>query len=598
MSIRIWSQAILATVLLMAPAASGDGGRVLAEIDCPASEPMGMVSHDGALWISDMAAREILKVQPTDGSVLEKIAASGLMPTGLCWHDDVLYSADRRRDRIARRRPGSEADLSPIPYYERWATGIAHDGKSLWVVDSRARKLHKVDPIDGTTVESFPAPAKAPTGLAFDGQYLWTADHGTDEIYRIDPRDGSVVTVLSAPGPYPSALAVQEGSLWIADYQTRKLYRVELPGETPYVEDRARRVRVSYSVTYRVNGPGTVEELTVFLALPREIPGQHLLSELTFEPEPARYETDRWGQKVAVMELGRLASGETKVVNWGGDFALYRTRFHILPEVVDSGELPAGMEAYLHDDRKYDLESEVIGELVTKLTSSEVGTYRKARSIYEHLAEIITYERSSGWNNAATVLERGTGSCSEYTFALVALLRRAGIPARYVGAISERGDEASFDDVFHRWAEAYLPGYGWVPVDANAAHDELPGVRGSFFGGRSNRHVVTTIGGGASEYLEWTYNSHETYQTVGAAELEVRPIARYRPLEGGPEAEPHDAPRVIAPRLIDGSGDTATSTSNGGAPYWTIALVAVLGVLLGIGLGRQRRRGTVPPKDK
>jgi sugar lactone lactonase YvrE len=564
--------------------AGAAGGDVLGEVPCPAAEPMGMASGDGLLWISDLATRSILKVAPQDGSTLGSLPAVGLMPTGLAWQGDVLYAADRRRDEIARRRPGQPSDLSPIPYYERWATGMAHDGQSLWVVDSRNDAVLRLDPIDGTTVASFDAPASAPTGLAFDGAYLWVADHESDELYQVDRRDGSVLTILPSPGPYPSALEVYEGALWVADYQDRKLYRVELPGQSPYVEDDERRVRVTYEVVFRARGAGAIEDLTAYLALPPELPGQHRLGELELSPKPARVETDRWGQRVAVLEVGRLAAGETRSVRWQGDFALYRTRFHLQPAVVDAGAPLPDAAPYLEDDKKYDLSSKAVTDLVDELLRSEVGTYRRARALYQHLTEVITYDRSSGWNNAATVLERGTGSCSEYTFALVALLRKAGIPARYVGAISERGDEASFDDVFHRWAEAYLPGYGWVPLDANAGQGKPPGERGSFFGGRSNRHVVTTIGGGASEYLDWTYNSHETYRVEGSAELEVRPIARYRPLgdAGGskpalrraPAAEPTDPP-------------AAPKTPPSSRPPWWLVFAAVIG---GFGLGAVARR--------
>ena len=53
------------------------------------------------------------------------------------------------------------------------------------------------------------------------------------------------------------------------------------------------------------------------------------------------------------------------------------------------------------------------------------------------------YERSGGWNTAPIVLERGNGSCSEYTFVFISMCRAAGVPARYVGSVVERGESAS-----------------------------------------------------------------------------------------------------------------------------------------------------------
>jgi transglutaminase-like putative cysteine protease len=55
----------------------------------------------------------------------------------------------------------------------------------------------------------------------------------------------------------------------------------------------------------------------------------------------------------------------------------------------------------------------------------------------------------------------GTGTCSEYTNILVALLRQLGVPARYVvGSLYQ--DSPPF---FHLWAEYYHEGYGWIPIE-------------------------------------------------------------------------------------------------------------------------------------
>lgn len=550
-----------------------------------------MATDGESLFISDMTTRTIVKVRPSDGTVIAKLEATGNTPTGLAWMSDTLFSADRNQDWINRRKPTGGPDLSPIMYYEKWPAGLTSDGVALWMVDVRDSKIHKIDPTDGTTVATFPAPASAPTGIAWDGRRLWVADHGTDEIYMVDRRDGTVNAILPAPGPYPNALAILNGAMWVADYQTRKLTQISLPDDTPYLEDQERRVHMSFEVTYRAKGKGKIVKLVSYLALPVDIPGQHVLGAFKFDPQPTRMETDKWGQKVAVFELGEVESRTPRRVRWEGDFALYRVRFQMVPDRVDGAKMPARMEAYLADDVKYDLDSPVVGDLVDKLTSDKRGTYDKARALYEHLAKVITYDRVGGWNNAATVLKRGTGSCSEYTFALVAMLRKAGIPARYVGAVSERGDEASFDDVFHRWAEAYMPGYGWVPLDANAAHGRPAGERAAFFGGRSNRHVVTTIGGGGSEQLEWTYNSNEKYSAEGEVTLDIQPIARYRPLTGGPAAAPGKAARVLAPDLVEPEKSSAVRGKEGrlGDP-WIAAIAVLLAISLGYAAGHLSRR--------
>jgi len=56
-----------------------------------------------------------------------------------------------------------------------------------------------------------------------------------------------------------------------------------------------------------------------------------------------------------------------------------------------------------------------------------------------------------------SVLKRGSGSCSEYSFVMIAMLRAAGIPARYAGSVVIRGDDASRDDVsIDGWKHTFL----------------------------------------------------------------------------------------------------------------------------------------------
>lgn len=63
----------------------------------------------------------------------------------------------------------------------------------------------------------------------------------------------------------------------------------------------------------------------------------------------------------------------------------------------------------------------------------------------------------------ATILEKGKGTCSEYTNLFLALVRRMGIPCRMgVGWIYM--PEQNFQGA-HAWAECYIKDYGWLGVD-------------------------------------------------------------------------------------------------------------------------------------
>jgi hypothetical protein len=210
---------------------------------------------------------------------------------------------------------------------------------------------------------------------------------------------------------------------------------------------------------------------------------------------------------------------------------LYQVQHYVRPERVGSLEdIPEEITAkYLVNDTKFSYDDPVIRRAVAEAVGDETNAYWIGRKIYNYVIDHLEYERVGGWNVAPTVLARGNGSCSEYTFVYIAMCRAAGLPARYAGAVVIRGDDASWDNVFHRWVEIYLPNYGWFPCSPDGGDSRWPASRADSFGYLNNRFLITTVGGGGSEYLDWGYNANERWTSVGRCKVVVENFAEWSP---------------------------------------------------------------------
>ncbi len=114
-------------------------------------------------------------------------------------------------------------------------------------------------------------------------------------------------------------------------------------------------------------------------------------------------------------------------------------------------------------------ESKQTTELAQKITKGKSGVLAKARAIYDWTVE-NTYRnpntRGCGKGDLCQLLKDPGGKCADLSSIYVALARAAGVPTREVFGI--RMGKKSSQDISgwqHCWAEFFLPGYGWVPVD-------------------------------------------------------------------------------------------------------------------------------------
>jgi transglutaminase-like putative cysteine protease len=82
-----------------------------------------------------------------------------------------------------------------------------------------------------------------------------------------------------------------------------------------------------------------------------------------------------------------------------------------------------------------------------------------------HLDMTFDTEPTDTTTSAADAFALKRGVCQDLAHVFVAAARVLGIPARYVGGYLMRSDEAIHQEAGHAWAEAHVPGLGWVGFD-------------------------------------------------------------------------------------------------------------------------------------
>jgi len=109
----------------------------------------------------------------------------------------------------------------------------------------------------------------------------------------------------------------------------------------------------------------------------------------------------------------------------------------------------------------------------------------------------MSYDKSgTGWGNGDIywACDAKRGNCTDFHALFIGLNRAVGIPAKFAIGFPlppERGQGEIGG--YHCWAEFYLKGYGWVPIDASEAWKN-PDKRGYFFGAHDENRVQFTIG--------------------------------------------------------------------------------------------------------
>ena len=198
------------------------------------------------------------------------------------------------------------------------------------------------------------------------------------------------------------------------------------------------------------------------------IPGEHLLN----------WQLDPYNNYLARVLFSNKTTEFVVVVDLVADLLPFNPFGFVLePSVKDypfkyEAELAKDLVPYLSVDPAGPLLQTFLG----RISNEKRGTISFLVELNHGVRDEINYvtRLDPGIQTCEQTLEKRSGSCRDSAWLLVQILRHLGIAARFVSGyliqmaeeVSEAGSSPQTDSAdFHAWAEAFLPGAGWIGMD-------------------------------------------------------------------------------------------------------------------------------------
>ena len=224
------------------------------------------------------------------------------------------------------------------------------------------------------------------------------------------------------------------------------------------------RLRIAHSSVYRYDPPaaGVIQVLRL---TPRNHEGQYV---------------QRW--HIDVVPDARLAAHEDAFGNithvFTADGPLEELRVEVDGEVetqnangVVRGTVERFPPSLFLRDTALTQADGAIRDFAQKIRSTSGGEMlAELHGLLDRLFEDIAGDSAAGEAaaapaNAAEAFARKRGAPKDLAHIFIGAARSLGIPARYVRGYFRRADKSADADTSHAWAEAYVPGLGWVGFD-------------------------------------------------------------------------------------------------------------------------------------
>ena len=134
---------------------------------------------------------------------------------------------------------------------------------------------------------------------------------------------------------------------------------------------------------------------------------------------------------------------------------------------------PSDLVKYTSEKKPHIQFTETLKNLTDEVTLNKSGTKATVEAIYLYIVENYPWasalEYSTIKNIPEYAIENKKGDCGQVALLLITMLRYKGIPARWQSGWMMHPGEVNL----HDWAEYYINGIGWIPIDVSFGRDDF-----------------------------------------------------------------------------------------------------------------------------
>ncbi len=272
----------------------------------------------------------------------------------------------------------------------------------------------------------------------------------------------------------------------------RLLFLVLAAAALPLFASDSKTFEATYVATVK-DVPAGLKEMRVWIPLPISRGGQ-TISDVRIE-SPLHW-TERsegeFGDRYATTTIANPPAGDfvVKVHFRGTRNELTTTR------LAETQASKAELARALRADKLVTL-SPRVKKLADEVTAGKTTPTEQAHAIYDYLVANVKYDKTiPGWGHGDTerACDLKAGNCTDFHSLFMSLARSKGIPARFIIGFPMSADHGTVTG-YHCWAEFYVKGKGWIPVDPSEGSKATDAAhRAYLFGNLDPDRVQFTMG--------------------------------------------------------------------------------------------------------